>query len=288
MFGVDHELMPNFGLSATYTYRYYDHFDWRSGSLIGVNSTNYTQTGTLTGSADPVGSFSVPFYALNAGSVPPGGGKSYEERKGYHQRYTGFEASAVKRLSNKWMARFGFSTNSHREYFDSPDALDDPTSTNVNPRINGGLVVTQTGGSGKSNIYLVLPQYQFIANGMYQLPWGINVGANYLARQGYAEPYYRSQVATGDPLGSRKNVLITPDVGKFRLPTVNSLDARLEKAFKIQRSTIALDLDVFNIGNSATVLGKTYDLRLTGATGYNQTLEIMNPRILRLGGRFTF
>jgi Carboxypeptidase regulatory-like domain/TonB-dependent Receptor Plug Domain len=288
MFGVDHELMPNFGLSATYTYRYYNHFDWRGGSLIGVNASNYTQTGTLTGNVDPVGSFSTPFYALNAASVPAGGGKSYEERKGYHQRYMGFEVSAVKRLSNKWMARFGFSTNSHREYFDSPDALDDPTPSPSAPRIDGGLVVTQTGGSGKSNIYLVLPQYQFIANGMYQLPWGINVGANWLGRQGYSEPYYRSSVTTGDPLSNRKSVLAVTDVGQFRLPMVNSVDVRLEKALKFGRSTAALDLDVFNVGNSGTVLGRTYDMRLTGATGFNKTLEIMNPRILRLGARFTF
>ena len=49
-----------------------------------------------------------------------------------------------------------------------------------------------------------------------------------------------------------------------------------------------LDLDIFNITNAATVLGKQYDLRLTGPTGYNQVLEIMNPRILRLGARFNF
>ncbi|HEX9365409.1 MAG TPA: TonB-dependent receptor, partial [Vicinamibacterales bacterium] len=261
MFGMDHELMANFGLSATFTYRYYNHFDWRSGSLIGVNSSSYTQTGTLTGSTDPVGSFSVPFYALQASKVPAGGGKSYEERVGYHQRYLGFEASAVKRLSNKWMARFGFSTNSHREYFNGPDALDDPTPSPTSPSINGGLVVTRTGGSGKSNIYLVLPQYQFIANGMYQGPWGVNFGANWLLRQGYAEPYFRSRVATGDPLGSSKSVLVVNDVAKFRLPAVSSLDVRLEKAIKIQRATVALDLDVFNVGNVATVLGRTYDLR---------------------------
>jgi hypothetical protein len=50
MFGMDHELMPNFGVSATFTYRYYDHFNWRSGSLIGVSAADYTQTGTLSGS----------------------------------------------------------------------------------------------------------------------------------------------------------------------------------------------------------------------------------------------
>ena len=286
MFGGDRELAQNFGISGTFTYRYYNHFNWNS--LIGVNSSDYRQTGTLTGTTDPIGSFSTPFYALNAAKVPAGGGRSYEERLGYHQRYLGFEASAVKRLSNKWMARFGFSTNSHREYFKGADALDDPTPSNGAPKRDGGLVVTQTGGSGKSGIYMVLPRYQFIANGMYQGPWGINFGANWMLRQGYAEPFFRSNVATGDPLGSSKNVLITKDVGNFRLPAVSSLDVRLEKAFKIQRGTIALDLDVFNVGNVATVLGKQYDLRRTGPTGYNQVLEIMNPRILRLGARFTF
>lgn len=286
-FGVDHELMPNFGLSATFTWRYYDKFDWRSGSLIDVNRSDYVQTGTLTGNVDPVGSFSVPYYALKASAVPPGAGRSYEERKGYHQRYMGLELAGTKRLSNHWMARLGFSTNSHREYFDGDDALDDPTPSPTSPSHDGGLVITRTGGSGKSNIYLVLPQYQFIANGMYQAKWGINLGANWVLRQGYAEPYFRSRVNTGDPLGS-KSVLLVDDVGEFRLPAMSSLDARVEKAFRIQRSTLALDLDIFNITNASTVLGRQYDARLTGPTGYNKTLEIMNPRILRLGVRFNF
>jgi carboxypeptidase family protein/TonB-dependent receptor-like protein len=286
MVGAEHELMPNFGISGTFTYRYYNHFNWNS--LIGVNAGDYSQVGTLSGSTDPVGSFSTPFYALNPAKVPAGGGTSYEERLGYHQRYLGFEASAVKRMSNRWMARFGFSTNSHREYFDGNESLDDPTHDPRAPRIDGGLVVTRTTGSGKSDIYLVLPQFQFIANGMYQGPWGLNFGGNWVLRQGYAEPYFRSSVATGDPLTNLKRVLITDDVGKFRLPAVSSLDARVEKAFKINRSMIAVDLDVFNVGNRATILGRGYDFRLTGPTGFNRPLEIMNPRIARLGVRLTF
>jgi hypothetical protein len=283
LFGMDRELAPNFGISGTFTWRNITRFNWNS--LIGVDANDYTQTGTLTGSADPVGTFSVPYYALNSSAVPAGGGRSFETREGYHQRYLGFELSATKRMSNRWMARFGFSTNDHREYFDGPEALDDPTPTNTQPKKDGGLVVTQTGGSGKSGIYMVLPKYQFVANGMYQGPWAINFGANWLLRQGYSEPFFRSSVTTGDPLGSRKSVLAVSDVGDFRLPAVSSLDGRIEKAFKIQRATIALDLDVFNIFNNSTVLGKQYDLR---STAYNKTLEIMNPRILRLGARLTF
>jgi hypothetical protein len=36
------------------------------------------------------------------------------------------------------------------------------------------------------------------------------------------------------------------------------------------------------------VLGRQYDVTRSGATGYNQILEVMNPRIARIGARFTF
>jgi hypothetical protein len=288
MFGMDHELMPNFGISGTVTYRYFNKFNWNP--RIGVTSADYRQTGTLTGTVDPVGSFSVPFYAINASAIPPGGGTSYEEHRGYHQRFLGFEASATKRMSNRWMARFGFSTNDHREYYSGPESKTDPTPAANNPQIDGGVVVTQTGGSGKSNIYMVLPKYQFIANGMYQAPWGINFGGNLTLRQGYAIPYFRSNVPTGDPLSNLKSVLVVDDVTKFRLPKVSSLDVRLEKAFRIRTLHIMGDLDVFNVTNSATVLGKQYDVRRDPnlPTGFNKILEVMNPRILRVGARINF
>jgi hypothetical protein len=97
-------------------------------------------------------------------------------------------------------------------------------------------------------------------------------------------------VATGDPLSSSKSVLITDDVGKFRLPAVSSLDVRLEKAFRIRTLNFMGDLDVFNVTNSATVLGKQFDVRRDPSlpTGFNKVLEVMNPRILRLGVRLNF
>ena len=68
-------------------------------------------------------------------------------------------------------------------------------------------MVRQSTGSGKSGIYMVAPAYQFVANGSYEAIWGISIGANLVARQGYAEPFFQSNVATGDPLG-RKTVLL--------------------------------------------------------------------------------
>jgi hypothetical protein len=292
--GFDRELMPNFAVSATYTYRRMVDLLWVP--LTGVTSSDYQQTGTLTGTLAEVGAYNVPLYALKAAAVPVGGGETETNRQGYHQRYRGFELSATKRLSHHWMARFGFSTNDWREYFDDPStSILDPTGAPApspsrpfaGPQVNGGTVLQASTGTGQSSIYMVAPTYQIIANGLYEAFWGLSIGANLVARQGYAEPFFQSNVATGDPLG-RKTVLLVPQVDEFRLPAVTSLDGRIEKKLTFGGTKLAIDFDVFNLLNAGTVLGKQYDARLTGATGFDQTLEIMNPRIARLGLRFTF
>ena len=296
LFGFDREIVPNFAVSATFTWRRMLDLLW--DPLTGVRSSDYNAAGTLTENLGTFGTFTVPLYALRAAAVPAGGGQTETNREGYHQRYWGLEFSAVKRLSNKWMARFGFSTNDWREYFDDASvSIIDPTRAPapaitqarefVGPQVDGGLVVRRSAGSGKSNSYLVAPKYQIVANGAYQGPWGLNFAGNLVTRQGYAEPFFRSNVVTGDPLG-RKTVLLVDNVDDFRLPAVTSLDARIEKKFTFGKAAVALDFDIFNVLNSGTVLGNQYDSRLTGPTGFGQVLEIMNPRIARLGARFFF
>jgi len=280
--GLDREIAPNFGVGASYTFRHFNNFNWRP--VEGLRADDYVQRGTYSGSLQPVGSFSVPYYGVTA--LPANRTRTeYIDREGYTQRFHGLELSATKRLSNRWMARFGFSWNDHREYFDGNNSRTDPTSTLTNPNIDGGEVMRATGGSGKSGIYMVLPKYQFILNGLYQAPYGINLGWNLMNRQGFAMPYSRSNVATGDPLGSNKNLLLVDKVTDFRLPAVTSLDLRVGKEFTYRTTRLNLDLDVFNVTNAATVLGRQYDLRLTSA---DTVREIMNPRILRLGVRFSF
>jgi hypothetical protein len=283
--GMDHELLPDFGVSANFTWRRFTNFNWRP--VVGLRSSNYSQLGTFSDSLQPVGSFSVPYYGIvDPAQMPPNrAATEYIDREGYSQRFLGLELAATKRLSNRWMARFGFSVNDHREYFDSPEGIGNPTPTRGSPNIDGGQVMRQTGGSGKSGIYMLLPKYQFILTGMYQAPWGINLAANMLNRQGYSMPYAHTNVPTGSLLGNLQEILLVDDVADYRLPAVTSLDLRLGKEFAFNRTRFNVDLDVFNALNSNTVLGRQYDLRLTTA---NNVLEIMNPRILRVGLRFGF
>jgi hypothetical protein len=281
--GLDREVMPNFAVSGTFTYRAFTNFTWRNN---GVTGEDYVQSGVLEGTHPATGAFSVPLYEPIPSAIPANeAATTFRNRDGYSQRYIGFELSAIKRLSNRWMARFGFSTNSHREYFDSLAAMTDPTPAPGTPNIDGGLVVRATAGSGKSNIYMVLPSYQFVANGLYQAPWGINLAANLVSRQGFAMQYNRNQVETTDPLMRLKTVFLLEESGSERLPAVTSLDLRVGKEFALQRIRLNLDVDVFNALNADTVLGREYNLRLAAA---NRVREIMNPRVLRLGVRVNF
>ena len=294
--GLERELIPNLGISAALTWRRFNDVIWSgldltSGitvyPLVGVTRADYVQEGVAEGSAVGLGNYSQPFFAPRPESLPVGNGAEYRNRPGYHQRFLGFEMQAIKRLSNRWMGRLAFSTNSHREYFDDPSlAVQDPSQTTTWPNIEGGEYVTQTSGSGKSEIYLLLPKYQVAASGLYQLPKGFNIGASLVARQGYGQPYFATVESADPALPEKRVLLVNPD--DKRLPGMVSLDFRVEKTFVVQASRLSLTLDVFNLTNASTTLGRQYDATATGSTGFDRTLEIMNPRLVRLGVRFQF
>jgi hypothetical protein len=299
--GLDRELMPNFGVSGTFTWRNFTNFNWRNNGLTGED---YVQIGAFEGSDPPTGSYSVPVFGVPVAQLPANRAATiYRSRDGYSQRYWGIELAATKRLSNRWMARVGFSTNDHREYFDGLGAMGDPTpsatlsmNNGTGPNKDGGEVMRQSTGSGKSGIYQVLPKYQFIATGLYQAPWGINLAMNMVVRQGFSTPYFRNNVDSRGPQFSMadanstlKNILLVDDVGEERLPTATSLDARVGKEFAFNRARFNLDVDIFNLLNTNTVLGQQYNLRLARPnSGDVQVLEIMNPRVVRVGLRFNF
>jgi hypothetical protein len=121
---------------------------------------------------------------------------------------------------------------------------------------------------------------------MYQLPYGINAAASLQTREGYGMPFFEP-VESGDPILPEKRVLLI-DPRDSRLPSVTTFDLRGEKIFAFGNRQLALSLDLFNLFNSSTVLGRQYDVTATGSTGFNQPLELMNPRLLRFGARFQF
>jgi hypothetical protein len=292
--GADHEVMPNFGVSASYTWRRRSNQNWSHAR--GVTGSDYVQTSTLSGNVAPVGAFSVPIYSVLDTAYPADNGTIFESRDGYHQSYKGIEITGTKRMSNNWFMRMSFSAGANREYFDNVDAHYDltPTLPGVNewtlgtPGTNGGITFVPSSGSGKSNIFITLPKYQFVTTFSYQLKWGLNVGVNYLLRQGSAAPYYigADNEATQDlTLGAGRDVVVVNNVEDFHLPVLHSLDGRISKAFVYKSYTANIDLDCFNLFNNSTTLQRQFNLDAPNA---DSILEIMNPRIFRIGVRFSF
>jgi hypothetical protein len=295
VFGIDREVMANLGVSASVSWRRFTDLFWSGYDpaqqvtvypLAGVTRADYVVEGTASGNVAGFGAYHQDYYAPREASLPAGNGSEFRNRPDYSQQFLGFEVQATKRLADRWMARVGFSTSQHTEHFGSDAAIQDPTPTLTNPNIADGAVLTGTSGSGKSEIYMILPRYQVNASGMYQFAHGINVAGNLVAREGYGMPFFEP-VESADPLLPEKRVLLV-DPRDSRLPGVVSFDMRGEKSFTFSGRELALSVDLFNVFNSSTVLGRQYDVTATGTTGFNQPLEIMNPRLLRFGVRFQF
>ena len=113
---------------------------------------------------------------------------------------------------------------------------------------------------------------------------------NYVFRQGYATPYFRGahQPTPSDVLApGGKSILLRCRCRRLSLPNVHSFDGRLGWAWRYKaRYGVNFDLDIFNMFNNSTILGRQIDSSTTAT--FNQPREIMNPRIFRLGARFNF
>jgi hypothetical protein len=284
--GLDHEVMPNMSVGAAFTYRRTN--DWPTWNpRIGLTSADYSVVGTPS-----AGGYTVTAYGPNPAKVEAsGGGRILTNRPDYHSTYSGIELNLIKRLSNRWMARVAFSTNSWTEHFDGSAAVQNPTRTDSTtgavtgalsgPQVDGGQIAPRSGGSGKGDIFYNA-RWQINANGFYQLPKDFEVGMNLFGRQGYVMPLV---IQTSAGLDGRVRALATPALDANRYPNLWDLDLRVSKNIKIQRVGILLSADLFNALNADTVLARS---RLLGTSAFGAINEIISPRIMRVGLKVQF
>jgi hypothetical protein len=290
--GIDHQLGRDFSVALNYTYRrtvnqYYAPF-------IGVNNTDWVPCAPSSGNGYTAACFDLGptnLAAINANNF----GYTLTNRPDYSRNYNGVELTALKRLSNKWMARVAVSYNDWTESFNGKAGIQDPnptlfdsyyantsgTSDGVtNGQVSGGQIAAYSPASGTP--YWIGAKWQVSANTMYQLPADFQVAANLFGRQGYPRPLNET---SNNALGEQ--VLVSEvGVGDVRLPNIWNLDFRLSKNFRLgQSARMIVSADVFNVFNSNTTI------RLTDAPdspAFNHINEIENPRLVRFGVRLTF
>ncbi|MEP6992927.1 MAG: TonB-dependent receptor [Acidobacteriota bacterium] len=289
-FGIDQQLSQDFAVSATYTYRNLKHIQYRVP--IGTTADTWALAGVAEGTAVAENGFTLPFsepyYGITLEDPPPG--DLFLNRPGATQTFHGVEFSAIKRLSHNWMLRGSFGWQSNKNHVQPESILDPNNLWNLGGQNDdGGLA---TGYSSKAFVQIGA-NWQYSITGMYQMPWGINVSANFLGRQGYPNPYY-VRASTFDAGAYRPRILID-QVDSFRYDNVYQLDLRLEKGFKIGPVVFTPTAEVFNLTNNNTVLQRferagtfNVDDGFTQDPKFNRIEQIQSPRILRLGARIAF
>ena len=283
--GFDRELLPNLAVQVSYSYT-------RTGNLfgnstnnvtprVGVTAADYTAGPALTGTLPDGTAYNVPTFIPNAAAVAAGGsGFLLTNVPGYSTDYQGLEVGLVKRLSNRWMARVGVSYNNAREHFSSTQGLYDlngnPTRTLTEPLVDGGQFAPESGGSGSGTIF-VNAKWQLNLNGLYQAPYGIEIGANVFGRQGYPYPLFR-QVS----LGSDQNlqVLVTPEIDSLRFPNLWDTDIRAGKELKVNTVSLRVIFDLFNVLNANTALVRNDNI---ASPTFDVLAQNLSPRIARIG-----
>jgi hypothetical protein len=282
--GVDRELRPNFAVGVSYTYtrttNLLGNATFSVTPRVGVSLADYAPGPPLTGTLPDGSTYSVPTYIPNQARVTAGGsGFLLTNWNGFSTDYHGLELSAVKRLSNRWMARVGFAFNNAREHYETQALYDtngNPTRTITEPLVDGGQFAPMSTGNSAGGVF-INAKWQFNANGMYQAPYGLEIAANVFGRQGYPWPLFRTQALGAD---SGLNVLVTPQIDTFRYDDVWDTDVRVARAFKFRAVNLRLIGDVFNLMNANTVLIRNNNVL---STAFNTIGQNLSPRIFRVG-----
>ncbi|MEO8259506.1 MAG: TonB-dependent receptor [Acidobacteriota bacterium] len=183
-----------------------------------------------------------------------------------------YNVEAVKRLSNRSQLLTGFDI-SHYDTWSFASAISQDIATDAGgvPQDPNRLTY-----NNRQNYW----HWQYKALGSYEFPYAVSFSAS--ARVTKGEPYGRTLNTTGLTQGSI--TLTVEPLGTFFYDTVTLVDLRLSKSVTIGRSKIEGLLDLFNVNNSPAVLSRNNQ---TGAT-FGGVLTTVNPRIARLGVRWTF
>jgi hypothetical protein len=187
--------------------------------------------------------------------------------------FHGVEFTATRRFSQKWQMQTGFTIGRNTGGVNPGTDLNDPNNT----RFPQGIIGNDS-------------ETAFRLSGSYILPGALNLAGSLIVNNGY--PYVstynltRAVAATqGITLTRASQTVQLSERGDERFGDVMMLDIRLSRSFRLgARSSIAPQIDFFNIGNADT----TTNHAVAVGPSYLQPSDILAPRIIRVGFAFNF
>jgi hypothetical protein len=283
-------------------WRKYDQFQWSDRD--NWDSSNYQEfTVTPNCGSDAICTGPITYFRPTA-ALPSA--FVYTNIPDRYRNYNGIEMALSKRFSDRWMANASFAYNDAKDHWDSPRAYGSQISTNGTfdgdptnvANLSGFEFAPESGGSGIDNIFNNA-KWLTKASAMVTLPlWDINVAGNMQYRQGYPFPIAvrvtnRTIAGTNAASGLGDVDVLQEPMGERRLENLFYADFKVEKAFNLGTMRIVPSMDVFNIGNTNTILARRRVMYTYNATtgvastpsNANDISGIVAPRVIRFGVR---
>ena len=121
--------------------------------------------------------------------------------------------------------------------------------------------------------------YSYRLSGVYELPYAISISGTGQYYQGFPELTTVSVANNTFRLTQGTQLLTVEPRGTTRLPAVSSVDLSVRKRWKVTGRTIEPRLDLYNVTNAASILGRIAQLGPT----YNRVSSIQRGRLIKLG-----
>jgi outer membrane receptor protein involved in Fe transport len=202
---------------------------------------------------------------------------------GAERKYDGIEVTLNKRYSHGWSLNASYVYASarglialNRDYIDGTQSLGTSNLwVNPNAHINA---------EGR---FPYERRHQLKITGLVKGPWGIDIGGyfRHLAGQRWTRAITSSFL--GLQLNQLTETIKAEPRGANGYPSINILDLRVQKEFKLGKVQLKLFADIFNVFNDNTVLEEYLDSS-NPSMDFGEDLTIVAPRVMRLGVKIEF
>ncbi len=326
MLTLEREVLTDFSVAANISWRRYNNFNWENkyfkdadGNAYGwqtqdwyvdwslpiSNISQYLPDGYTKWDGDlgDAPNHTYQYMTNDYNGYDPSSYSpwvQYQKRPDYYNEYYGIDFIFNKRLSNKWMLTGSITLQTQSIYYGDKGYWDE---TNLWALEGQSYAAYIGGASGKINSY-IFSRWLVKVGGLYQLPYDINFSFTFQAREGWlTRERLRFYDYTIPNARSNNRWLYLNEFGNDRLDTFYKLDIRLEKVLKSgDFGKIYLMVDFFNCLNSKLENrryqkdwgnfywygpGDSRNYFKQDTTAYTLN-EILNPRVLRAGIRFSF
>jgi hypothetical protein len=175
--------------------------------------------------------------------------------------YNGADITFNKRLSNHWSMTGGASYGKT-----TGDTAGTSDLNNPNFQFREGIVGNDV-------------PYSYRVSGVYELPYQISISATGQYYAGFPETTTVSVGNNTVALTQGTTMLTVEPRGSTRLPAVSSLDASVRKFWRISGLRLEPRVDLYNLTNSASILGRVTQLGPT----YGRVSSIQRGRLVKVG-----